>query len=144
MRGFVREAIALAGWIAAVVLGVQFAEPLGLLLPFSIPWPVVRTLVGGTLIVVACVFVAALAGWLVRRLLVAARLGAADRVLGGVFGLLRAAAVLVLVVLFGGATPLAQQPAWRGSRVLAFTEAGVLGLSPWLPQTLAARAGARQ
>jgi membrane protein required for colicin V production len=144
VRGLLREMIALAGWVAAVVLAIRYAAPVGALLPFQAAWPALKTLLGGGIIVVACVFSAALVGWVVRRLLRAARLSAADRALGGVFGVLRGVVIVLVAVLFAGGTPLARQPAWDESVLLPWAERGVQVAAPWLPPALAGRGGARQ
>jgi membrane protein required for colicin V production len=144
VRGLLRELIALAGWIVAVVLAIRYAEPLGALLPLQAAWPALKTLLGGAIIVVACVFAAALVGWIVRRLLRAARLSAADRVLGGVFGVLRGVLIVLVMVLFAGGTPFARQPAWSESLLLPWAQRAVQVAAPWLPPALAGRGGARQ
>jgi membrane protein required for colicin V production len=143
-RGLVRELIALAGWIAAVVLAIHYAAAVGALLPFQTPWPALKTLLGGAIVVVACVFLAAIFGWIARLLLRATRLSAADRALGGVFGVVRGALIVLVAVLFAGATPLVRQPSWDESLLLPWAERGVQAAAPWLPSALAARGGTRQ
>src|SRR5215467_366364 len=112
-RGFMREIFSLAGWVAAVFLSVRYAAPFGALLPGGIEWPVLRTSIAVAIIVVLCLFTAALLGWVVHKFLTAARLSGTDRMLGGVFGLARAVLIVFIAVHFASRTSFAQQPAWR-------------------------------
>ena len=125
LRGFVREVISLVGWIVGAYLAVRFSVALGARIALAIEWPIVKTLLAGVLIIAACVFSAALLGWIVRQLLVAAQLSIADRTLGGVFGLARGVLIVAVLVYFVRDTPLARQPFWRDSMVLPQVEAAV-------------------
>lgn len=132
-RGLVREVFSVAGWVAAVVLSLKFAVPLGHELPGDIAWQPLRTALAVALIAVACVFAVALLGWIVQRFLEAAHLSGTDRLLGGVFGLLRGVLILFAAVYFTSRTAFAQQPAWRDALLVPPFEAGVRWLAPHLP-----------
>lgn len=125
VRGFMREVISLAGWIGGIWLAFKFAHSVGVLLPFAEDWPAARTAVAAALIVVACVFAAALAGWVVREFVKAARLSAADRTLGGLFGLARGALIIGLLVFLVRDTAIYRDPLWRESLVLPPIEAAL-------------------
>jgi membrane protein required for colicin V production len=71
------------------------------------------------------VFAAALVGWLVRELIKAAKLSAADRTLGGVFGLARGVLIIGLAVFLVRDTALYREPLWRESLVLPQVEAAL-------------------
>ena len=132
-RGLMREVFSLAGWIAAVILSLRFAVPLGLHLPGDIDWPVLRTSIAVALIVVLCLFAAALLGWVVHRFITAVKLSGTDRMLGAIFGLLRGVLIVFAAVYFSSRTALAQQPAWRSSLLVPPFEAGVRWLAPHIP-----------
>lgn len=133
LRGFVRELISLVGWVAGVFLAIRFAATLGARIPLEIEWPVVKTLLAGVLIVAACVFTAALAGWIVRQLLVAVQLSMVDRSLGGIFGLARGLLIVAVAVFAALDTRVAAQPFWRDSLLLPQLEAGVRFASRHIP-----------
>ncbi len=61
-----------------------------------------------------------LLGSLVSRLVRAGGLGAADRVLGAVFGAARGGIAAVVLVTLAALTPLAQGAAWQGSRLVTY------------------------
>lgn len=124
-RGFMREVISLAGWVAGIWLAFRFAVPLSDALPFGAEWPLARTAVVALLIVVACVFAAAFVGWLVRELVKVAKLSAADRTLGGLFGFARGMLIVGLAVFLVRDTALYREPLWRDSIVLPQIEAAL-------------------
>ena len=125
LRGFMRETISLAGWIAGIWLAIRYAAAVSASLPFAGDWPLARTAGVAVLIVVVCVFVAALVGWLVRELIKAARLSAADRTLGGLFGFARGMLIVGLAVFLVRDTTLYRDPMWRESLVVPQIEAAL-------------------
>ena len=115
VRGFVFECLSLAGWLVAW-FGAQWAAPyLAPHLPVGVP--------GGGLnhgVAFIAAFVGALVIWalvarLVRLAIHATPLSVADRLLGGVFGALRALVLLLALATVVSLTPAAQSPSWRGS-----------------------------
>jgi membrane protein required for colicin V production len=125
LRGFMRELFSLAGWIAGVWLAFLYAQPIAGRVPFAADWPLAKTAAAAVLIVVGCVFAAALAGWLVRELVKAARLSAADRTLGGLFGFARGLLLVGVAVFLVRDTALYREPLWRESRVVPQIEAAL-------------------
>ena len=132
LRGLVREVLALAGWIAGILLALRFAGPLGAGIPLDLP-AAVKAALAGAAILIGVVIAAALASWLIGKLLAAVKLSGLDRMLGALFGLLRGALIVLGVVLFAGRTTLAQQPPWRESKLLPHFEAAVRFAAPLLP-----------
>jgi membrane protein required for colicin V production len=137
LRGVTREIVSLAGWVVGLVLAFSFSEQVGAMLPVEMPIPALQTAVGALLILLGVLVLAALLGALLRAVMAAARLSAADRVLGGAFGLARAAAVLGAAVLLATATPAPKTGWWKTSMLLPWLEAGVAFASPLLPESIA-------
>jgi membrane protein required for colicin V production len=132
-RGLMREVFSVAGWVAAVVLSLRYAAPLGAMLPGDLQWPALRTSIAVAIIVVVCLFTASALGWVVHRFIAAAKLSGTDRILGAVFGLLRGILIIFAAVYFTSRTALAQQPAWRDALLVPPFDAGVRWLAPHLP-----------
>lgn len=113
-RGLTRELVSTVAWVLIAVLVVRFSEPLGAHLGLDAP-PWVRMVAAGAIIVVICVLISALLSRFLHAAVSASPLAGADRVLGGVFGALRAAMlglVLAAVVVESG---FSEQKFWRQS-----------------------------
>lgn len=136
LRGLVREVLSLAGWVAAVVLAVRFAVELGAQLPFEALVPVAKTALAGLLILVGALALTAIAGWLMGKLLAAVKLSTLDRVLGALFGALRALLVVFVLVWLAERTAIAKQAFWRDSVLLPYAQAAVRSLARLLPAPL--------
>ena len=135
-RGVVRELLALAGWVVALLLALAFAKALGAWLPLEPMAPAVRTALAALLIAVGSLIVAALVGAVLRSLMVAVKLSTEDRLMGGIFGLLRGLLVVATLVLFAGLSAAPAQAWWRESLFLPRLQALVQSLQPWLPAAL--------
>jgi membrane protein required for colicin V production len=79
----------------------------------------------------------ALLSRLLRMVIHATPLQLVDRVLGGGFGLLRGAVLLLAVATVVSLTPAARSPAWQHSQGAAWLGAMLQGLKPVLPESLA-------
>lgn len=115
-RGFVREAFAVAGWIAAYVVAQLFHAPLQVLLADVIATPSLRLAAAWGGLFLATLLLASLLGYMVRSLMESAGAGGLDRLAGGVFGLLRGL-VLVLAALILMAPFTGKDPWWHEARL---------------------------
>ena len=114
-RGVIREVFALAAWISAVICMFLFGGKLGNMLPIAQDTPWLRTLAGYTLVFIGVFVVLSVAGFLFSKVVNAIGLSFLDRALGMMFGLVRGALIVVMLVLVAGATTLPQMSWWRES-----------------------------
>ena len=114
-RGVIREVFALAAWIAAVVCMFLFGGKLANMLPIAQDTPWLRTLAGYTLMFIGVFVVLSVAGFLFSKVVNAIGLSFLDRALGMMFGLVRGALIVVMLVFVAGATTLPQMSWWRDS-----------------------------
>lgn len=129
VRGFLRESVALLGWLVGLWLAWRYAfllEPYlgGALTGTELQEWVARAIVLLTVVV---------AGWLLGAMLsyLVQRSGltlGVDRLLGGLFGLVRGAVIIGFAVMLGQAAGLPAEPWWRESKLMPVGEemAGVL------------------
>ncbi|HET8707544.1 MAG TPA: CvpA family protein [Pseudomonadales bacterium] len=101
VRGFVREAISLATWAAALIISFNFDDRLASLLQPYITVPVGRQMAAFTLLFAGTLLVGALVGSFARKLLAATGMSLLDRLLGMAFGLARAVLIIVLIISMG-------------------------------------------
>jgi membrane protein required for colicin V production len=138
-RGLVREIIGLAGWVVAFLAANLFAGPLAVHVPEAVRTPELRVLAAFLAVFVAALVLATLMSIVLSKLVKAVGLGGLDRSLGGLFGLARAAILIVAFSLAAGLTALPRQPAWRDSASGPWLAAAALAVRPWLPPALAER-----
>jgi len=134
-RGLVREVISLAAWLVAFFLAGRLAQWLGPHLP-GMTEGGLRDAVAMGLAFIAILLAAMLLSMVLKGLVKVVGLSLEDRLLGGVFGLLRGGVVLVLLVLTSGLTALPQTEVWQRSALRAPLEALALNFRPLLPESL--------
>lgn len=117
-RGFVREAVSLASWVAAFVVARLFSASLAVVLTSYIDTPSLRLLAAFAILFVITLIVGALIGMLISALISATGLSATDRVLGVGFGAVRGGLVVVIMVALLGMTPAVQDVWWRESSLI--------------------------
>lgn len=139
VRGVVRELLALASWIAAVVLAFAYVDRVAPMLPPIDAVPAAQPVAAFALIVVAVLVAGALVALLMTRLIRIVGLGFVDRLLGAVFGLGRGLAIVLLGVLVAGLTALPRQDWWQNSVVAPPLATAALALRSWLPPVWADR-----
>ncbi|HEX5676912.1 MAG TPA: CvpA family protein [Alcanivorax sp.] len=113
-RGFTREAFSLLTWVAAFIVARLFSPALEVLLADSIETPSVRLAVAFGLLFIVTLVVGALINHLLGELIRVTGLSGTDRLLGMVFGALRGALVVVVLVALGHHL-FAEDAWWRES-----------------------------
>ncbi len=137
-RGLVSEVLALVAWVLAVVLAWLFSARLAQAMVFvDEPW--LKQGIAFVAILVGTLAAGGVVRWVMRELLKAVGLRAADRVLGAGFGVLKGLVIAMLVVLFGGLTGVSQAAWWREAAFTPPLEAAVLAARPWMPEAVAKR-----
>jgi membrane protein required for colicin V production len=99
MKGLMREIISLVALIGGFILSVLYYPALGGRLAEFCRTDSIANFAGFLIIFVGCILIGIIAAYLVNRLVKAASLKWIDRVLGGIFGLLRGWAIASILVL---------------------------------------------
>ena len=129
VRGFLRESVALLGWLVGLWLAWRYATLVEPYLGGALAGTSLQVWVARMIVLLAVV----MAGWLLGSLLsyIVQRSGltlGVDRLLGAIFGLVRGAVIVGFAVMLGQAADLDSEPWWRASRLVPLGEemAGVL------------------
>lgn len=117
-RGFVKEALSLATWVAAFVIARLFTPALAVVLVDYIQTPSFRIVSAFAILFVLTLIVGALVSNLMGMLIEATGLSGTDRILGMGFGLARGALVVVVLVALLGGTPAVQDLWWQQSQLI--------------------------
>ena len=123
VRGFLRESVALLGWLVGLWLAWRYANFVEPYLGGALAGTPLQVWVARMIVLLAVV----MAGWLLGSLLsyIVQRSGltlGVDRLLGAVFGLVRGAVIVGFTVMLGQAAELDSEPWWPASRLLPLGE----------------------
>lgn len=138
VRGFVHEALAIGAWIGAAIVTVAG-------LPFVLPYArelitvqIIADIVAGVAIFLVVLIGLSILTHLMARRVQESSLGALDRSLGFVFGLLRGAVIVCLAWLaLLWLLPRADHPVWiQEARALTLVERGATMLISLVPEDL--------
>ena len=133
-RGLVVEVMSVVSWAVAFVLAQWFAPDVAMKLPMAGAGESVRYAAGFVLVFVATLFAGALIGFLVSKLLSVVGMGAINRLLGSLFGLLRAFLLILAATAVVGMTPWKTSDSWQASVSVHWATAVLKVLKPVLPQ----------
>ena len=143
-RGLVFEVLSAAGWLVAYFGAQWFTPQWSVHVPFAVPIGTPGSALNHAATFALC-FIALLVLWgiaskLVRMLVRAVPgISGADRLMGGVFGLVRAMVLMLAIATVIGLTPLAKSAAWQESHVAVWTQDLLLRLKSVLPADFYAR-----
>jgi len=134
-RGFIHEVLSLIGWPIAFVLSNIYTDNIARLIPL------VQDTLRLTVVFVLLFFVVLIA-WgvlvmLLAKLLKAMGTGWPDRMLGGLFGVLRGGLVVLVLVWLAGMTAIPEQQFWRKAQMSKIAEDVALLTKTWLPDNIA-------
>jgi membrane protein required for colicin V production len=123
IRGFLRESIALLGWLTGLWLAWRYSGMLEPYLGGAIAGTELQTWLARIIVLLAVVVAAwligALLGFLVQRS--GLTLGI-DRILGALFGAVRGAVIVGFVVMLAQAADMRNEPWWKASKVIPVGE----------------------
>jgi membrane protein required for colicin V production len=136
-RGFVSEVLALVCWVLAFWLAWMFGPVVAELFSTSISTPSVRIILGYTLCFIGVLMMGAIVAFLMRKLVSGTGLSGTDRLLGMVFGLVRGAMLVILLVMLMKFTPATRDDWWQASRMLPPFERGAELFTATLPEHVA-------
>lgn len=134
MRGFVREALALAGWVAAVWIAFTFTPDVAPLFADHVSVPSLRMGLAFLVLFVGTLVVSGIVVWLVGLLVDKTGLSGTDRMLGMIFGVARGFIIAAILVMLAGLTPMPRDPWWRASVLLPHFQRAAEQLRALLPE----------
>jgi membrane protein required for colicin V production len=141
VRGFLREAVALASLILALFCAWQFADLIEPYLGGLLATPPVRTWAARVIIVLVVLLIGMGVGALLSYFVRLSLFSGTDRLLGFVFGLLRGVVLLGVFVILGQLLRLDGESWWRHSRLIPYGETVANGLRAIVGEQLAKYSG---
>jgi len=118
LRGFVKELLSLASWVAAFFVARLFSFKLS---SFMIDWidqPQFRLIAAFAILFAATLVVGALINNVFSRLVSATGLTSTDRLFGMVFGIVRGGLLVIVMVSLLSLTPVSNDLWWQNSLII--------------------------
>ena len=137
LRGFIKEAFSLLVWAAAFMVAYHFAGNVADMMKDSVTLPSARMAMGFAGLFVSVLLIGGLLNYLLGRLVESTGLTGTDRLLGGVFGAARGLAIIVIVMLVAGFTPIPGDPWWKESGTIQRLMPMVAWVSGYFPESVA-------
>jgi membrane protein required for colicin V production len=134
VRGFVREAISLLIWTAAVVLAIHFAGDASEVMRAQIATDNIRYGVAFAIIFIAVLVIGVFINAFISALVSKTGMGALDRLVGVVFGFLRGVLVVGVLLLFVAHGGIANGDAVKHSQLTPEFKPLVSWLADLMPQ----------
>lgn len=135
LRGFVREAISLITWAAALLFGVLYTETVANRLTM-VPMPGLRMILAFVLLVLIVLILGGILSYFIGRLIKFTGFGVTDRMIGTAFGFVRGVAVVAGLVLLGSPTPFSKDPLWTKSILIPRFEPVSLWMKDRIPEDI--------
>ena len=117
-RGLIREVLSLGIWIAAAVIAWLYYKPIALQLEPWISTPALRLGAAVLILIFAVLVLGAVFGHFLTLLVDKTGLTGTDRLMGVVFGALRGALLVAMVVFLGALTPVSDDTWWQESSLI--------------------------
>lgn len=118
LRGFVKEVFALLVWVAAFLVAYNFTGNVAGWLEGGVSLPSARMAIGFAGLFVATLLVGGLLAYLMAELVDKTGLTGTDRLVGGLFGIVRGMALAIALIIMTQFTPLPADPWWRESLMI--------------------------
>lgn len=138
-RGFVREIFSLATWIIAAWVGIQYSSAVAVYLPEGISDVTLRLGLAFAGIFILVLILGGIAGVLANRIVRGSGLTGTDRSLGVVFGVLRGALIVTVLVFVASLTLFPEESWWQESAMVPHFERVVDRFLGMLPEPLQER-----
>ena len=135
-RGFVREFMALAVWVAAVWVALTYADQVAPLIGERIELPSARLAIAFGGLFVATLVAGGLVNFLLGLLVSQTGLSGTDRFLGLIFGAARGLLLIIVAVSLLVLTPLPADPWWQQSVRLPRLERLASWIADYLPSDI--------
>ena len=132
-RGLLREVLSLLGWVLAFYLAQAHAVTVGHWLPMEGANPGLRLACAFLLVMLLVLMGVALVLWLARALITVVGLGWVDRILGCLFGFLRAMVLLLAATAALSMTPMQNGAWWQDSHSGPLLSQFLVWAKPLLP-----------
>lgn len=137
LRGLVKEMLSLIAYAAAFLAAIWWGPRVAGWLTAYIQNDLLRTAVAYVAVFILVLLLVGLVNVTLGTLIEKTGLTPADHGMGAVYGFLRGALIVLVLVGLAGYTDLPQEPWWRDARLSGTAEKGIREIKQKLPPSLA-------
>lgn len=137
MRGLVKEILSLCAYLAAFLGAIWWGPRVSNWLVMYIENPLLRTGVSYLVVFLVVLLLVGLLNMTLATLIEKTGLTPADHGLGAMFGFMRGALLVLVLVTLAGYTELPSEPWWTEARLSGAAVQAVQHLKQWLPPSVA-------
>jgi membrane protein required for colicin V production len=137
VRGFVKEALSLTGWVLAFWIALTFSGGFSRFFKSSIEDPTFRLLTAFVVLFVVTLVLSVVVNFFASQLVQRTGLSGTDRFIGVLFGFLRGLVLVAVLVLLASLTTLPKSSWWQDSLLLDYFQTLAIWLKSLLPADIA-------
>jgi membrane protein required for colicin V production len=134
LRGFVKEAISLFIWLAAIIVALKFAAPVGDLFSAYVQSETARFVIAFIALFIGVILVGILLNAVIRAILDKSGLSIVDRFLGVIFGFARGVLLVSMILMFVQMSALSDNSVLKASWSINKLEPFVGWLNSFVPR----------
>ncbi len=132
IRGFIRGALSLATWVLAVFLSMNLADSVSGHFVQTIPNKSLQHAVAFGVIFLGTLFVGMIFARVISKLSHSVGLSGTDRFLGLIFGFVRGALIVGVLLLLGSLTSFSNRDVWKESVLRPYWDPLVVWMKNWV------------
>ncbi len=132
-RGFVKETLSVVSWGLAAVVAFRYGEQASTYIKPYIPQEPLDLAIAYVAVFLISLIVFSVISHLISQIFDSSGMKGIDRSIGSIFGAIRAAAIIVLLVLVGRFMAMDNQQWWMDSQFIPYFEPLVEWLKSFLP-----------
>jgi len=140
-RGFVKEVLSVVAWLAAAWVTMTYGEAASGYLSQYISNPDIAKAASYVAVFLAALVVFSIVGYLISKVFTATGMTGIDRSLGSVFGAIRAALVVAVLILVGRYMAFEEHSWWSDSQFMGYFEQLAEWIRSYLPEKVATELG---
>ena len=138
-RGFVKETLSVASWALAAFMAFKFGEQASVYIKPYITQEPLDLAIAYVAVFLVSLIVFAVISHIISQIFASSGMTGIDRSIGSIFGALRAAVILVVLILVGRFMAMDNQSWWLDSQIIPYFEPLVEWFKSFLPVDIIAK-----
>lgn len=135
-RGFVKEVLSVGAWVLAILVAFRYGEQATVFIKPYIKQEPLDLAVAYVAVFLIALIAFSIVAHIISQLFASTGMTGIDRSLGIVFGAIRAAVIIAILILVGSFMAMDQQEWWKNSQLLPYFDPLVEWIKAFLPENI--------